>query len=70
MYLKVKFEEIGQLIKISAFCGMAPCQILRLNKATKEEELINREILVKINTVVLQREIIWYWHQKDGKIEK
>ena len=70
MYVKVKFERVGELIKISEFSGMAPCQILRLNKATKEDELIGKEILVNVNIVALQREVGWYWKLDNGKILK
>jgi len=70
MYLKVKFAQFGDLLQLSKFCGMAPCQILRLNKATREHELEGREILIKVDTASLVRDVGWYWELKDGSISK
>ncbi|MCL2756212.1 MAG: hypothetical protein FWE45_04155 [Firmicutes bacterium] len=70
MYVKIKFQKTGELVNIAKFSGMAPCQILNLNKATIEEDLVGQEILVKMNSIALRREVGWYWQLKDGKINR
>jgi len=55
MYAKIKFD--GNLVGIAKRFGMAPCQILVLNKATREDELFGREILIKPELAMLEREV-------------
>lgn len=55
MYIKIKFEKVGDLVLLSQFTGMAPCGILALNNVKSEHELVGREILIKPSIVKLIR---------------
>jgi len=50
MTIKILFKPEYSLIQLCKTCGVAPCQILALNKVTRETELHNKEILVPIQT--------------------
>jgi len=47
------FSSVGDLVNLSQFCGAAPCQILAMNRARSEKELIGRMIKIPLNTSVL-----------------
>ncbi|MCL2569690.1 MAG: hypothetical protein FWE16_00610 [Firmicutes bacterium] len=66
MYAKIKFNQIGDLVQISQFSGSAPCQILSLNSAKCEEDLVGREIQVRIVTAKLVREVGSYYVVENG----
>ena len=69
MYAKVLFEEIGDLVRLSRLTGCAPCQILALNNATRESDLVGREVLVDVDVGALRREVgPYYIEDGDGKV--
>ena len=50
MTIKLEFKPEYSLAQLCVVCGCAPCQVLALNKVTREVDLHNREILVPIST--------------------
>lgn len=68
MHIKVKFEGVGDLVVLSQFFGAAPCQVLALNQAKNEHELVGREILVPVSTPAMIRTIDWYYVTDQSKI--
>jgi hypothetical protein len=70
MYAKIRFGGVGDLVQIAKFCGMAPCQILTMNKAANESDLVGKEITIKVELAALVREVGDYYVEKDGNIER
>jgi len=66
MYVKVFFAEIGDLVKLSRLVGQAPCQILGLNNARCESDLVGREVLVEVCVGALRRDIGQYYKEEEG----
>jgi len=50
MTVRIFFKPEYTLVNLCKTCGCAPCQVLALNKVTKEEDLHNKEIIVPIST--------------------
>jgi len=57
MYSKVRIERKEDLEIVSQFAGCPPCQILVLNNARFTEELLGREVIIKVSLSNLVRSI-------------
>ena len=56
MIVKIVYDGTKSLLEIAKFCGVAPCQILIVNKLKNERELqVGSEILVPVVLNVLVR---------------
>jgi len=68
MFIKIPFNEVGELAKIAMMTGSAPCQILSTNNARFETELIGREISVRIEIARLVRSVGLHYKNEDGNV--
>jgi len=57
MYGKVRIERSVDIELVSHFAGCPPCQILVLNGARHVDELIGREVVIKVSLANLVRPI-------------
>ena len=69
MYVKVRVKDSEDIIMLSKFAGVAPCQILTSNGIGNIDEIKNKEIAVKVSLPKLVREVgVYYVVDKSGKI--
>ena len=68
MTIKIAFKEVGDLVEICKFAGVAPCQVLCLNKARSEEELVGREIFVNMSVASLARDVGRVFTIQNGEV--
>jgi len=57
MYGKVRIERKEDIELVSHFAGCPPCQILVLNGVRNVDELVGREVVVKVSMANLVRPV-------------
>jgi len=74
MYIKVKVNNEEDILVLAEFTGMAPCQILTMNKITSLDKIENyalgSDVTVKISLPSLVRNIGMRWIVRAGRIVK
>ena len=60
MFVKVEYTGTMSVIDLAKLCGVAPCQILSVNKCT-EQELVGRVINLPVSTPAMVRKLPWFY---------
>jgi len=68
MYIRVKVKDGEDIVVLSKFAGVAPCQILTMNGIMYMDEIVDREVVVKVSLPSLVREVGGYYVVKGDKI--
>lgn len=64
----VKITNARDIEIVSQFAGCPPCQILSLNGVRRAEDLLGREVMIKVSIYNLVRKVDPRYSIKNGRI--